>query len=105
MLLSGIFFVLEDLSQDVPPGGLDVLLALYEFELHHGRAGLVQARPGCGLRGVLQRPGEDGLHGGDGSLQADLDVPVCLTQPRRAQRCEQVAGPCRCKYLLNFSLI
>ena len=105
MLLPGILFVLEDVSLYVPPGGLDVLLALYEFELHHGRAGLVQARLGCSLRGVLQCPGEDCLHGGDGSLQADLDVPVCLTQPRRAQRCEQVAGPCRWKHLLSFSLI
>ena len=48
MLLPGIFFVLEDVSLYVPPGGLDVLLALYELELHHGGAGLVQARLGCG---------------------------------------------------------
>ena len=39
-------------------------------------------------------PGQNGLHGGDGSLQRDLQVPLSLGQPGSAEGSEQVSGTC-----------
>ena len=45
------------------------------------------------LLGVGQGPDEDGLHGGDGPLEGQLDVPARDGQPGRAEGGEQVPGP------------
>ena len=39
-------------------------------------------------------PGQNSLHGGDGSLQRDLQVPLSLGQPGGAESSEEVSGTC-----------
>ena len=74
-------------------GRLYLGLALDQLELHHGGGRRVQAFPLRGPPGVVQGPGEDGLHGGDGSLEGQLDVPARDGQPGRAEGGEQVPSP------------
>ena len=74
-------------------GRLYLRLALDQLQLHHGGGRHVQALLLRRPLGVVQGPGEDGLHGGDGPLQGQLDVPARDGQPGSAQGSEQVSGP------------